>query len=243
MDVYRYVSPYKKGLRMKSRLVSWTLAALVMATLGPAAAAEPPQKRVVGIALPRAQLGQGNSGGTTDVAEPVRQALMKYLAGPALDVVVLDARIPIQIAAEAKQKNVAFVIYSDVTQKRGGSMGGFLKKMAPLASAMPMLGGMSGGRGMDAAGAMIAQQVAATASQVAMQSAQQDAIAAMTGAQQSNVKRGDTITLEYLVTDVGAGTSSNKVSLQGKAKEDGEDLLSPLLEQLATQVLTSVNAP
>ena len=35
----------------------------------------------VGVAFPRAQLGQGN-GASADVAEPVRQALMSYLKGP-----------------------------------------------------------------------------------------------------------------------------------------------------------------
>ena len=60
-------------------------------------------KLTVGVALPRAQLGQPN-GASADVAEPVRQALMSYLKGPVIEVIALEARIPMQIAAEAKKR-------------------------------------------------------------------------------------------------------------------------------------------
>jgi hypothetical protein len=58
-------------------------------------------KLLVGVALPRAQLGQGN-GASADVAEPVRQALLAYLKGPAIEVVALDQRIPEQFTHDAR---------------------------------------------------------------------------------------------------------------------------------------------
>ncbi len=76
-------------------------------------------KLTVGVALPRAQLGQPN-GTSADVADPVRQALMSYLKGPVIEVIALEARIPVQIAAEAKEKGCAFVLYTDVAQTAKG---------------------------------------------------------------------------------------------------------------------------
>ncbi|HJS21509.1 MAG TPA: hypothetical protein VJ764_02545 [Steroidobacteraceae bacterium] len=185
------------------------------------------------IALPQAQLGQGNNS-PTDVSEPVRTALGTFMAGPAVQLVRLDARIPVQIDAEATQKGCGYVLRSAVTQKKGG--GSFLKKMAPLAGALPMLGGVSGSMGSMVA----AQAVSQAASTAAAQSMQEEAMAAMTGAQQSNVKSGDTITVEYALTQVGNATAVQEGKLQQKAKQNGEDLISPLLEQVATAVVTKV---
>ncbi len=67
--------------------------------------------------------------------------------------------------------------------------------------------------------------------------AQQDYAAAMTGAQQSNVKAGDTVTVEYTLARVGAADVT-KSALQAKATQDGEDVIGPMLEQVATAVLT-----
>jgi hypothetical protein len=223
-------------------LVAWTLLALGTSGAAPAAPAVKPPKMLVGIALPRAQLGQGNTS-MTDVAEPVRQALIAALHGPALDVIALESHIPLQIAAEAGEKSVAYVLYSEVTQKKSGSSGGFLKKLAPMASMLPMLsGGLGGGggAGLSMAGAAVAQTVSTAAMQSSMESAQQNAMAAMTGAQQSNVKRGDTISVQYSLAKVGDPAESKKITLQAKAKQDGEDLLGPLLEQIATAVVTTV---
>src|SRR6478735_5916485 len=95
------------------RAIKVFLAALLVAGLTSNAFAE--NKLKVGVALPRAQLGQPN-GASADVAEPVRQALMSYLKGPAIEVIALEARIPQQIAAEAGEKGCAFVLYTDVAQ-------------------------------------------------------------------------------------------------------------------------------
>ena len=194
------------------------------------------------IALPKAQLGQGNNS-PVDVSEPVRTTLGTYMAGPAVQLVRLDARIAMQIDAEAAQKNCKYVLQSSVTQKKGGGGMGLLKALAPLAGALPMMGGMGGMGNMGAAGAMVAQTVASSAATAAAQSAQADAMAAMTGAQQSNVKRGDTVTLEYTLTKVGDATPAKPATLKSKAKQDGEDLLGPMLEQVATAVITAVKTP
>ena len=104
------------------------------------------------------------------------------------------------------------------------------KKLAPFASALPMLAGAGGDMG-----GMMAGQVASSALTAG---AQQDYAAAMSSAQQSNVKSGDTVTVEYTLAKVGATEEPRKDSLQAKATQDGEDVIGPMLEQVATAVLT-----
>ncbi len=60
----------------------------------------------------------------------------------------------------------------------------------------------------------------------------------MTGAQQSNVKEGDTLTVDYVLSKAGAGGATKQESLHAKARQDGDDVVGPLLEQVATSVLT-----
>ncbi len=216
----------------------WSVSCMTAAQAAASKAAFAKTATTVCIALPKAQLGQGNNS-AIDVSEPVRTTLGTYMAGPSVQLVRLDARIPLQIEAEAAEKSCDYVMQSSVAQKKGGMGGGFLKMLAPLASVMPMMGGMSGSMGA-AGAAMAVQAVASTAASAAAQSAQQEAMSAMTGAQQSNVKRGDTITVEYSLSKKGNATAAKKQTLQSKAKEDGEDLLGPLLEQVATEVVNIV---
>jgi len=110
-------------------------------------------KLILGVTLPRAQLGQPN-GASADVAEPVRQALMSYLKGPVIEVIALEARIP-------------------------------------CSGMLPMLGG--GGMG-NMATQMTVSAVAQGVMQTQMADVQEDAMAnamaAINGAQKSNVSTG-----------------------------------------------------
>jgi hypothetical protein len=212
-------SPTQGKKNMKTSL----LAVLLLASLHNLAMAATP---VVCIALPKAQLGQGNNA-AVDVSEPVRTTLGQYMAGPSVQLVRLDARIPIQVDAEAAEKHCGYVLQTSVVQKK--KAGSIFKKLAPFASALPMVGGMGGNMG-----GMVASQVATSAITAG---AQQDYAAAMSGAQQSNVKAGDTLIVEYTLTQVGTA-SVTKDALQTKAKQDGEDVIGPMLEQVATAVLT-----
>jgi hypothetical protein len=197
-------------------------------------------KLIVGVALPRAQLGQGN-GANADVAEPVRQALISYLKGPVIEVVALEARIPLQINAEAQEKNCAFVLYTDVTQKPKGRGLGMLKKLAPVASALPMLGG-AGNMGAQMAASAATQGIMQAQMQAAQEDAMANAMAAISGAQKSNVKAGDALTLEYKLVRPGEQEPVKADMFVGKAKSNGDDVLSPLIESVATVVVETVAA-
>ena len=126
------MAPLEK--RMRALKIAFATTLLGLAQVDTAAAED---KLTVGVALPRAQLGQPN-GASADVAEPVRQVLMSYLKGPVIEVVALEARIPVQIAAEAREKGCAFVLYTDVSQTAKGGGLKMLKKLAPMAGMVPM---------------------------------------------------------------------------------------------------------
>jgi hypothetical protein len=213
-----------------------TGAAATKATAPPAPAAPTPKTKIC-LVLPKAQLGQGTNG--EDVAEPVRATLTAYLGGPATELIPLTARIPIQIDAEAQVTGCEYVLYSTVTQKKGGGFGKMFAAAAPIAT---MAGGMAG-MGGNYATMMGAQVVASAATSAAAQSAQQEAMEALGGAAKTNIKKGDQITLEYKLMKAGVAEPVAVQSAVAKAKENGEDLVSPLIEQAATQVLTAITQP
>ena len=134
------------------------------------------------------------------------------------------------------------MLYTDVAQvAKGGGMKMF-KKLAPLAGVLPLLGG--GGMG-NVGTQMAASAVAQTAMQVQMADAQEDAMAnamaSINGAQKSNVKAGDSLTLQYKLVKHGEEQPAKTDTISGKAKANGEDVLSPMIEAVAVAVFQNVS--
>jgi hypothetical protein len=186
----------------------------------------------IGIAPPDAQLGQGNNAGA-DYSTPIRNAEIALMSGPAIEIVGLDSHIPMQLQAEAQQKQCDYIMYSGVTVKhvQAGGFGKFMK-MGSMAANMTPMGAMAHGMG-----GMVAAQAA---SQVASQIAQQQAMSQLAGFN-GQIKSKDDVAVQYQLVPSGQTTPLVQNSLQGKAKSDGEDVLTPLLTQAATDVLTQVS--
>ena len=202
----------------------------------PAPAAAPGTIRV-GIVTPKAQLGQGNTG--QDVAAPVQQLIMSYMAGPVLELVPLQARVPAQIQAEAQAVGCTHVLYTTVEQKKAKKgLGGLLGAVAPAAT---LLTGM--GAGGDMSAAMMANTASVVMSQAAAQQAQEQALNTLTQAQAGSVKAKDEISLKYQLQTVSGAKPMLEETLTAKAEANGQDLLSPLVEQLATNAVTAVTTP
>ena len=199
--------------------------------LGPKA----PGKIRIGVAPPDAQLGQGNNAGV-DYSTPIRNAEVALMSGPAVEIAALDSHIAMQLQAEAQQKQCDFILFSSVAVKHssGGGFGKFMKMAAPVASMTPM-GAM--GRGM---GGAVAAQAAGAAASAAAMSAQQQAMNQLSGFN-GQIKSKDDVTVQYQLVPTGQTTPRAQNSLQGKAKSDGEDVLTPLLQQAANAVLTEVS--
>ena len=62
-----------------------------------------PGKIRIGVAPPDAQMGQGNNAGA-DYSTPIRNAGIALMSGPAVEIAPLDSHIPMQLQAEAQQK-------------------------------------------------------------------------------------------------------------------------------------------
>jgi hypothetical protein len=202
----------------------------------PALGPKAPGKIRIGVASPEAQLGQGNNAGA-DYSTPIRNAVVALMSGPAVEIAALDSRIAIQLQAEAQQKQCDYILYSSVELKHssGGGFGKFMKMAGPLASVAPMAGGM--GRGM---GGAVAAQAAGAAASAAAMSAQQQAMSQLSGFN-GQIKSKDDVTVQYQLVPTGGSSPRLQNSLKAKAKSDGEDVLTPLLQQAATTVLTEVS--
>ena len=108
-----------------------------------------------------------------------------------------------------------------------------MKKAGPMSSMIPMVG-MAGGMG----GAM-AGQAAGIAAQAAAQAAQQQAMNQLSGFN-GQIKSKDDVTVEYQLYPTGQPTVKLQNSLNAKAKANGEDVMTPLIQQAANTILTEV---
>ena len=195
--------------------------------LGPKA----PGKIRIGVAPPDAQVGQGSNTGA-DYSTPIRNAEVALMNGPAIEIAALDSHIPMQLQAEAQQKQCDFILYSSVAVKHAssGGFGKFAKMAGPMASMTP-IGAMAHGMG----GAVAASAASAAAS-AAAQSAQQQAMNQLAGFN-GQIKSKDDVTVQYQLVGTGQSSPILQNTLKAKAKSDGEDVLTPLLQQTATSVL------
>jgi hypothetical protein len=189
----------------------------------PAAELGPKKAGVVrlGVAAVKAgSVGEGMS--AADLSAAVQNTLAEYLKSPAVELVQLEAKLPSQIEAEAKQKECDFVVYATVSHKKGGG-GGF--------------GGMFGKVMAPAVGQVGIGHTGSTAGNVAGQVATNAIVSA--GAASAGVKQKDEVTLEVRVEATGAQQPAASRQFKAKAKSAGEDIITPLVEQAAQMILAA----
>jgi hypothetical protein len=200
--------------------------------LGPKA----PGKIRIGVAPPDAQLGQGSNAGA-DYSTPIRNVEVALMSGPAVEIAALESHVPMQLQAEAQQNQCDYVMYFGVIVKHssGGGFGKFMKIGQTAASFNPAV------MMTKSVGSIVAAQgAAAAAQQMAAQQMQQQAISQLAGFN-GQIKSKDDVTVQYQLVATGQNTPLLQNTLQGKAKSDGEDVLTPLLQQTANAVLTQVS--
>ncbi|MBS1853125.1 MAG: hypothetical protein JST79_19670 [Acidobacteria bacterium] len=199
--------------------------AAVPQALGPKAAG----KIRIGVAPPQAQVGQGNN--TGDYSTPIRNSIVLLMSGPAIEIAALDSHLPMQIQAEAQQKECDYVLFSEVSVKHGGGGFGKFMKMGSMAANMTPVGAM---------GHMSGAMAASAAAQTAAALAQQQAMSQLAGFN-GQIKSKDEVTVGYHLYPTGQAQPRLESSLKGKAQSDGEDVLTPMLQQTANSVLTEVS--
>lgn len=154
-----------------------------------------------------------------ELAGAIQNTLTDSLNKPNLEVVRLEAKNATEVEAEAKSKECDYVIYANISHKKGGG-GMFGKVMSGMGSAIP---GVGYG---DTAGA-IARDVAVTALYTAASISAQ-------------VKSKDEISLEIKIQPTGSPAAIFTKQYKAKAKSDGEDIITPIVEQAAQAITETV---
>ena len=173
----------------------------------------------IGLIMPKAQMSEGVS--PSMAAEGVRNTFVGYLNGPSIEVIALNARMPAQAIEEARQSQCDYVLFSGITQKKGGGMFGKIAGNigGAVASNIPYGG---------SAGEAAARTAAATAIYT-------------TATIASSVKAKDEVSLEYkLQTTDPAAKPIVETTGKAKAKSDGEDVITPLVEKAAQTIVATV---
>jgi hypothetical protein len=153
-----------------------------------------------------------------ELAAAVQNSLTDYLKSPGIELIQLEAKLPSQIVAEATQKECDFVILANVSHKKGsgGGFGSMFGRMAPAINSVPIHTGNTAG---NVAGGVAAQMIVSSASMSA------------------NVKSKDELTLDIKLQAPKDSTPAVVKQFKSKAKSNGEDIISPVIEQAAQAIL------
>lgn len=187
-----------------------------------AAPLQPGNQACIAIVLPSVH---GVDGSATDVAGSLRELFMSYLTGPSLRAIALEARLASQAVEEARQKGCEHILISTVTRKRdtGGGLGRVLGQAAGTAAwhAVPYGGGAgaAAARGAAIAGGQAISTMAAT------------------------TRAKDEVRLDYRFGTVDTAVRATPRHDKLKARADGEDVLTPLVERAAEAIAATVVKP
>ncbi len=148
------------------------------------------------------------------LAAAVQNTLQQNLKGANVEAVLIEAT-GAAIQAEAQQKQCDYIVFANVSHKKGG--GGF--------------------------GSMLSSTVGQVASNVGYGSGTAAVVAtntvvAATVAQ--NIKSKDELTLDVRLERPTSQTPSFAQTFKGKAKSAGEDIITPLSQQAAQAIIASV---
>jgi hypothetical protein len=149
-----------------------------------------------------------------NLAQAVQTTLQQNLKGSNVEAIVLEAT-GAAIQAEAQQKQCDYVVFANVSHKKGG--GGFGSVLSSSVGQIASNVGYGSG----------------TAAAVAT-----NAVVAATVAQ--NIKAKDELTLDVRLERPGSTTPSFAQTFKGKAKSAGEDIITPLSQQAAQAIVTSI---
>ena len=152
----------------------------------------------------------------SELAQAVRNSLLEQLKGTNVEAVPIEAT-GAAIQAEAQQKECDYVVYANVSHKKGG--GGFGSMLGNSASSIAS--GVGYGHGTAAVVA------ANTTSVVVAQS----------------IKAKDEMTLDVRLERPGSTTPSFAQQFKTKAKSAGEDIVTPLVQQASQAAIQAVAKP
>ncbi len=156
-----------------------------------------------------------------ELAEALRNTLADQLNRNNIEVVVLESELPSEAEPEARNLDCDAVLYAVATHKKGGGgFGGMFGKV--IAPGLGNLGGAGAGN--------VASTVAVEATRAAIITAASVA---------AKIKDKDEISLTVELTGPGSASSVRK-QYKRKARSNGEDIITPLMEEAAAATATLV---
>ena len=173
----------------------------------------------IAIVLPSAK---GAAGDATAFATSLRELFISYLTGPSLRAIALEARLASQAIEEARQKDCGQVLVTSIETKRNDGSG-WGRALGRAAGTAVWYGVPYGG-------------TAATAAARGAAVAGAHAIATMA----ESTKAKDEVTLEYRIGTLEAALRAPAHRQKAKAKSDGEDLLTPLVEKASEAIAATI---
>jgi hypothetical protein len=166
---------------------------------------------------------EASSGSTAAAIDAARETFTAYLTGPSLRAEPLTARLASQVREEAKQAGCPYLLLTTIKHKAKRSGGSLLGRMAAGAAQQ---GAWEAGVASGSAAGRIAGQAAYGA---VGQAAYNYAV---------TVHNKDELILGYRL-ETSDGTVLIEKRGQRKAKQDGEDLLTPLVQSAAEQIVAA----
>jgi hypothetical protein len=165
---------------------------------------------------------QGVEGDATRFGVAVRDLFASYLTGPSIRTVPLQSRLGSQAALEAREKDCGYVLLVTVARQRSG--GSKVARMLGQAAGTAMWRAPLGG------GVTGAVATGAVAGGEALHSFA------------SEIRAKDELEVSYRLGAPDAVEHAPPVTSRAKAKSDGEDLLTPLVETAANGIVTAATA-
>jgi hypothetical protein len=196
-----------------------TFIPLMLAAPAALAQQEPAATR---ICLAPSSIEAGTSNGAAAM-DATRENFLSYLAGPTLKAEALKSRLESQVKEEAKQANCPFLLLTSVklVSKRGGS-----SLLGQVAAGAVRQGAYEAGVATGStAGRIAGSAVSAAANQAAYNYA-------------VGIHSKDELTLAWRL-EAADGTVLVDKKESRKAKADGEDLLTPLIQVASEQIVAA----
>jgi len=167
---------------------------------------------------------EASVGDASTASAAVRDLFTSFLTGPSLRAQPLAARLASQVREEAHQASCPYLLLTTLKHEHKSSGGGLLGRMATGAAQQGVWEAGVGSR--STAGRIAGEAAYAAASQAASTYA-------------NSVHNKDEVTLGYRL-EQGDGKVLLEKSDKRKAKMDGEDLLTPMVQQAAEAVVAAV---
>lgn len=201
------------------------IALLILPVLAGTRVAAHAQDSVTRICLAPASV-EATSGNATAAIDAARESFTAYLTGPSLQAEPLKSRLTSQVKEEAKLANCPYLLLTTIKVVQKSSGGGVLGRMAATAAQQ---GAVEAGLASGSTAGRVAGSVGYAA---AGQAAYTYAV---------TIRKKDEITLGYQL-EKADGTMLVDKREKRSAKSDGEDVLTPLVQTAAEQIVAAAKA-